>query len=237
MPPAFVHRKPPVILANYIRLLGHDAKAHSATSSDIDLNRLAVEAGLAIARQGVLRNPFLGDRFGLAALTTTFEMTPDLPLATKQPLIGTRGPAWWSGYRTAKNAFNKDPFRRRNFVDGPHPFETLKRVDDPTTFIDEPRVPRVPKRTDMFARAQFGDMGKTVQDGARNGHYARKAPTASAQRRMLGAFVLLQDGTPDAGRRPSDAERNAANVKAASYFLGSRCSRDQPLPRLDVVQP
>ena len=218
-----------VVLANYLRLLGHDAKAHSATSSDVDLNRLAVEAGLAIARQGVLRNPFLGDRFGLAALTTTFEMTPDLPLATKQPLIGTRGPAWWSGYRTAKNAFNKDPFGRRNYVDGPHPFETLKRVADPTTFIDEPRVPRVPKRTDMFARAQFGDMGKAVQDGARNGHYARKAPTAMAQRRMLGAFVLLQDGASGAGHRPSDAARNAANVKAASYFLGidavgiSRC--------------
>ena len=218
-----------VILANYIRLLGHDAKAHSATSSDVDLNRLAVEAGLAIAKHGVLRNPFLDDWFGLAALTTTFEMTPDLPLATKQPLIGTRGPAWWSGYRTSKNAFNKDPFRRRNYVDGPHPFETLKRVDDPTTFIDEQRVPRVPKRTDMFARAQFGDMGKAVQDGARNGHYARKAPTAMAQRRMLGAFVLLQDGAADAGHRPSDAERNAANVKAASYFLGidavgiSRC--------------
>jgi reductive dehalogenase len=215
-----------VILANYLRLLGFDAKAHSATSSDVDLNQLAVLSGLAIARGGVLSNPFLGQRFGLAALTTTFEMATDRPLADKQPLLG---PKWWTGYRTAKSALNLDPFKKRNFVDGAHPFETLKRIDTPTTLIDEPRVPRVPKRTDMFARAQFGDLGQTVQNGAKNGHYARKSPTASAQRRMLGAFVLLQDGPGEGAPRATDAERNAANVKAASYFLGvdacgiSRC--------------
>ena len=215
-----------VVLANYIRLLGHDAKAHSASSSDVDLNRLAVEAGLAIADNGTLRNPFLGDRFGLAVLTTTFEMAPDKPLDRNQPLLG---PAWWMGYRTQKGALNLDPYKKRNFVDGAHPFETLKRVDDPTTFIDEARVPRVPKRSDMFARAQFGDLGKSVQDGARNGHYARKAAPSMAQRRMLGAFVLLQDGPSTDGARPTEAARNAANIKAASYFLGvdavgiSRC--------------
>ncbi|NNE81451.1 MAG: reductive dehalogenase [Silicimonas sp.] len=218
-----------VVLANYVRLLGYDAKAHSATSSDVDLNRLAVEAGLAIGEEGVLVNPFLGSRFGLAALTTTFQMMPDRPLARHQPLFGTRGPAWWAGFRTRKGALNKDSYARRRYVDGPHPFETLKRVDAPTTLIDEPRVPRIPKRSDMFARAQFGDLGKHVQDNAKGGHYARKSPTSSAQRRMLGAFVLLQDGPGEAGPRPTDAEGNAANVKAAAYFLGvdaagiSRC--------------
>ena len=215
-----------VILANYLRLLGYDAKAHTATSSDVDLNHLAVQSGLAIARNGVLSNPFLGQRFGLAALTTTFEMATDGPLADKQPLLG---PKWWMGFRTAKGALNLDPYKKRDFVDGAHPFETLKRIDTPTTLIDEPRVPRVPKRTDMFARAQFGDLGQTVQNGARNGHYARKSPTSSALRRMLGAFVLLQDGPEETGARPSEADQNAANVKAASYFLGvdacgiSRC--------------
>ena len=33
-----------VVLANYIRLLGYDAKAHSVSTSDVDLNQLAVEA-------------------------------------------------------------------------------------------------------------------------------------------------------------------------------------------------
>ncbi|WP_413719752.1 reductive dehalogenase [Silicimonas sp. MF1-12-2] len=215
-----------VVLANYIRLLGWDAKAHTGTSSDVDLNRLTVEAGLAVPQDGRLVNPFAGDRFGVAALTTSFEMAPDRPLSRRQPILG---PRWWLGYRTRKNALNRDPFEKRRFHEGPHPFETLKRVDDPTTFIDEPRVARVPKRTDMFARAQFGDLGKTVQDGARNGHYARKAAPSAAERRMLGAFVLLQDGEPSAGARPDDAWRNALAIKVASYFLGvdavgiSRC--------------
>ncbi|MEM9426218.1 MAG: 4Fe-4S double cluster binding domain-containing protein [Pseudomonadota bacterium] len=215
-----------VVLANYIRLLGWDAKAHTATSSDVDLNRLAVIAGLAVVKGGELWNPFLGDRFGIAALTTTFEMTPDAPLALDQPLLG---PKWWLGYRTQKSALNRDPYKHRYYADGPHPFETLKRVETPTTFIDEPRVPRVPKRTDMFARAQFGDMGKTLQDSAKGGHYVRKAAPSMAQRRMLGALVLLQDGPPEGDARPGDAARNAANVKAAAYFLGcdavgiSRC--------------
>ncbi|MBT8418337.1 MAG: 4Fe-4S dicluster domain-containing protein, partial [Silicimonas sp.] len=215
-----------VVLANYIRLLGWNAKAHTQTSSDVDLNRLVVAAGLAIPRDGDLVNPFVGTRFGLAALTTTFEMTPDRPLARRQPGLG---PRWWLGYRTAKSAFNRDPYARRAFHMGPHPFETLKRTDAPTTFIDEPRVPRVPKRTDMFARAQFGDLGPAVQEGAKGGHYARKAAPSMAERRMLGAFVLLQDGAPGRGPRPVDAPGNALAVKATSYFLGidavgiSRC--------------
>ena len=35
------------VLANYIRLLGFEAKAHSGSASDVDLNKLAVAAGLA----------------------------------------------------------------------------------------------------------------------------------------------------------------------------------------------
>ena len=52
-----------------------------------------------------------------------------------------------------------------------------------------------------------------------------------AQRRALGAFVLLQDGEPEpeVAQGTSDPRRNADNVKAACYFLGvdavgiSRC--------------
>lgn len=35
------------ILSSYIRLLGYEARGHSATCSEIDLNRVAVAAGLA----------------------------------------------------------------------------------------------------------------------------------------------------------------------------------------------
>ena len=102
-------------------------------------------------------------------------------------------------------------------------------MDTPTTYIDEPNVARVPKRSDMFARAQFGDMGKANQNAAKGGYYVRKAAPSMAQRRMLGAFVLLQDGPAADGPRPDDPQANADAIKAASYFLGidavgiSRC--------------
>ncbi|MDE4176752.1 reductive dehalogenase domain-containing protein [Phaeobacter sp. PT47_59] len=220
-----------VVLANYIRLLGWDAKAHTGTSSDVDLNRLAVAAGLATVEGEMLCTPYLGDRFGLAAVTTDFDLAMDRPLVPEgqQPGLATKGPKWWLGVGSERSVLNGDPFTKRLFKDGPHPFETLKRVEDPTTYIDEARVARVPKRADMFARSQFGDMGKANQTAATGGLYARKAAPSMAQRRMLGAFVLLQDGEPAKGPRPSDAARNAANVKAASYWLGidavgiSRC--------------
>ncbi|NRG18557.1 reductive dehalogenase [Rhizobiales bacterium] len=222
-----------VVIANYLRLLGYDARAHTGTSSDVDLNRLTVAAGLASCEAGKLVNPYIGSRFGIAAVTTQFELAADKPLAglADQPWFSAKGPAWWTGKGFSKNAFNREPFSGRRFVDGEHPFEKLKRVEKPTTFIDEERVARVPKRTDMFARAQFGDMGKAVQEGAKNGHYARKSAPSMAQRRALGAFVLLQDGDPetDIARDDRDPVRDAERIKAASYFLGvdavgiSRC--------------
>ncbi len=185
-----------VVLANYIRLLGWRAKAHTATSSEIDLNHVAVATGLATVEDGALWVPYLTNGFGLAAITTDMPLDVDAPLLQRreQPKFRTEGPAWWVGAGFRKSALTSDPYRKRNFADGPHPFETLKRVDDPTTYIDEPNVARVPKRTDMFARAQFGDMGPKLQNGAKGGYYARKAAPSMAQRRMLGAFVFLQDG-------------------------------------------
>ncbi len=222
-----------VVIANYLLLLGYDARAHTGASSDVDLGRLTVSAGLACVENGTLFNPYVGDRFGVAAVTTDYEVAPDLALAplSDQRRSKTHGPAWWFGKGFSKNASNRELFGKRRFVDGLHPFEKLKRVAEPTTFIDEARVARVPKRTDMFARAQFGDMGKHVQDGAKNGHYARKSAPSMAQRRALGAFVLLQDGerAPHVSAEARDAKRNAEHIKAASYFLGvdavgiSRC--------------
>lgn len=220
-----------VVIANYIRLLGFDARAHTGSTSDIDLNRLCVAAGLATLEDGALVNPYVGDRFGVAIVTTAFAVAADAPLVplAEQPRSKTHGVAWKLGKGFAKNAFNREPFAKRGYVDGAHPFEKLKRVDDPTTFIDEQRVARVPKRADMFARAQFGDMGKANQKGATNGHYARKAAPAMAQRRALGAFVLLQDGAVTQEALKPDPQVVAQNIKAASYFLGvdavgiSRC--------------
>ncbi|WP_306046867.1 reductive dehalogenase [Nioella sp. MMSF_3534] len=215
------------VIANYLRLLGFAAKSHSGAASDVDRNKLTVAAGLARVEGGQLLAPFVGDRFGVSVVTCQMDLTCDRPLADTP---GSGGAAWRLGKGVQRSALNRNPFDKRRFVDGGHPFEKLKRVDTPTTYIDEARVARVPKRTDMFARAQFGDMGKALQDGAKGGHYVRKSAPSTAQRRALGAFVLLQDGVPNPdGPRPTDAARNAANIKAASYFLGvdavglSRC--------------
>ncbi len=219
-----------VVVANYVRLLGFDARAHTVASADVDLNRLAVAAGLATVEDGTLTHPYIGRRFGLAAVTTNFEIVADRPLAplAAQPRSAF-GAKWRLGGAYAKNATNAVPYAKRRFVDGAHPFETLKRVPSPTTFIDEPRVARVPKRTDMFARAQFGDMGKAAQQHAAGGYYARKAAPSMAQRRVLGAFVLLQDGASAPQRAALSPQAAAELVKATTYWLGvdavglSRC--------------
>ena len=226
-----------VILANYLRLLGYEAKVHTGSSTDVDLNKLAVAAGLASVEEDRLVNPFVGpfvgDRFQIVAITTDFEMAIDAPLApmAEQPASLTKGLAWQIGWGSPRNALTADPFAKRAYAAGPHPFETLKRVDKPTTYIDEARVARVPKRADMFARSKFGDMGKANQEATRGGYFASKSPVAQAVRRPLGAFLVLQDGDP-ADRiadETSDAQKNADAVKAAAYFLGvdavgiSRC--------------
>jgi reductive dehalogenase len=210
-----------VLLSTYLRMLGHAARAHSATCSDVDLGKLAVACGLAHADGA---NPYVGTRYGLAAVSTTFAMAPDRPLApaAAQDRWQSHGPAWWLGKGTLKSAFHRDAYKHREFRQGAYPFEKLKRVDEPTTFIDHDRVPRFPKRADFFARALFGDLGKSVQEAAKGGHYVLKSPIGACARRALGALLLLQFGDARGPVAPStsDAKRNADNLKAASYYLG-----------------
>ena len=216
-----------VLLSTYLRMLGFEARAHSATTSEVDLGRLAVAAGLAALEQGngapALCNPYVGVRFSLAAVTTTLALAPDAPLAVRAPLDALRshGPRWWLGIGTSKGALNRDPYAKREFRMGPLPFEKLKRVDTPTTFIDHARVPRFPKRADFFARVLFGDMGKSVQEDGKNAYYVMKSPIGACARRALGALLLLQFGEARGPVAPGarDPQRNADNLKAASYYL------------------
>ncbi|MCV0438791.1 MAG: 4Fe-4S dicluster domain-containing protein [Hydrogenophaga sp.] len=208
-----------VLLSTYLRMLGYEGRAHSATCSDVDLGRLALASGLTLPDGS---NPYMGRRFGLAAVTTDFAMTVDRPLSERQRRVRSHGPAWWLGKGTLKNAFNREAFARREFRQGAYPFETLKRQDDPTTFIDHARVPRFPKRADFFARALFGDLGKPVQDGAKNAHYVMKSPIGACARRALGALLLLQFGEArgPVAASTTDPRRNADNLKATAYYLG-----------------
>ncbi len=208
-----------VALSTYLRMLGYEGRAHSATCSDLDLGRLAVACGLALPDGA---NPFVGRRYGLAAVSTDFALAPDAPLAHKQNRWASHGPAWWLGKGTFKSAFNREAFGKREFRLGAFPFETLKRRDTPTTYIDAERVPRFPKRADFFARALFGDLGKAVQEDAKNAHYVMKSPIGACARRALGALLLLQfgDARGPVSASTADPQRNADNLKAASYYLG-----------------
>ncbi|GAB4036238.1 MAG: hypothetical protein Fur0014_02630 [Rubrivivax sp.] len=189
------------LISSYLRLLGFEARAHSASCSELDLPRLAVAAGL-LRPDG--SSPLVGRRFALAAVSTTLALAPDRPLAPCPDRPAT--PA----------------FERREFRAGAWPFETIKRVDQPTTFIDRERVPRFPKRADFFARALFGDLGKAVQEGAKNAHYVMKSPIGACARRALGALLLLQFGDARGPRVPGsdDPQRNADRMKALSHWLG-----------------
>ena len=210
-----------VLLSTYLRLLGHEARAHSATCSDVDLNTLAVASGLVLPD---LANPFVGTRYGLAAVSTTLPLAADAPLAEPGAAARWRshGPAWWLGWGGTKSALDHEPHAGRDYRLGPLPFETLPRRDTPTTFIDHARVPRFPKRADFFARALFGDLGKSVQDSAKNAYYVMKSPIGACARRALGALLLLQFGEARGPVSPgtADPQRNADNLKATSYYLG-----------------
>jgi reductive dehalogenase len=214
------------VLANYLRILGYDACSHSATTTDVNLRRLAVSAGLAVVDDdGVITNPFIGPRFGLAVVTTNMELAPDVPLRRQGlgDLLRARGIGWWAGAAAPKNARTSVDFARRNFKDSLHPVETLKRVDRPTTFIDEERIPRSPKSSEFFLRAAFGDIGKAAQDASKDGYSVAKAPLAAALRLALNVYSLLQRGEPATERVPGyeDPQRNADVIKAAMHFLGA----------------
>ena len=217
-----------VNMANYLRLLGYSARAHTATSSDLCLERLALAAGLTAIEDGVSSNPFVGRDYALAVISTNLAFEADLPLVDAKPLSDFK---WRYGIGTERSEGKNRPFTNRDFADGPLPFENLNRVKDPTTFIDDQRVPRVPKRTDMFARARFGDFGKKVQDATIEGRFAAKSPLGTAWNSAGAAMILAQFGEPVATKAApgSDAD-NAAMVKAALYFLGADAVGVGPCP-------
>src|SRR5882757_1341513 len=214
------------VLANYLRILGYDACSHSATTTDVDLNRLAVSAGVAlVSEDGAITNPFLENRFGLAVVTTNLELQPDTPLRKQstRDRIRATGIGWWTGSASPKNARNRLDFAKRAFKDSRYPVETLKRVEKPTTFIDEDRIPRSPKSSEFFLRAAFGDLGKVAQDASKDGYSVSKAPLAAALRLALNVYSLLQRGEPASVRSESfdDPVRNADTMKAAMHFIGA----------------
>jgi len=214
-----------VAIASYLRLLGYEARAHGGTSSNIDLRKAAIAAGIATVSDQQLTNPFIGDRFGLAAVTTTLQIKADLPLA-KQGIadrIRSKGPAWWLGWWSHKNAGNYLPFRKRLFRDSQFPLEKLQTREQPTTFMDVSRIPRVPKRADFFQRSFIGDLGKGPRDASIDGGIVTKNPVGGSLAGILQLYSLLQRGAHGEQRAAGfgDPDANADLIKATLYFLGA----------------
>ena len=214
-----------VAAANYLRLLGYEARAHSETSSDIDLRIAAIAAGIAAIDDQHITNPFVGERFGLAVVTTTMEIKADLPLAEQgiADRIRSKGPAWWLGLASHKNAFNYQPFRKRQFKDSQFPVEKLKTRSEPTTFLDPARIPRVPKRADFFQRSFIGDLGKGPRDASIDGGIVTKNPVGGSLAGILQLYSLLQRGehSDQCADGFDDPDANADLIKATLYFLGA----------------
>lgn len=214
-----------VTVANYLRLLGYEARAHTATSSNVDLGKVAVAAGIAQVEHGELRNPYLGTRFGLAVVTTTMRLEKDLPLDARSfsSRMRSNGPAWWLGTASHKNAFNREPFRKRQFKDSEFPVERIKTRDTPTSLIDGPRIPRLPKRVDFFNRSFIGDLGKGPRDASIDGDLVMKNPVSAALTMMLNSYSVLQraEANHEDGTGYNDPEANADTIKATLYFLGA----------------
>ncbi len=215
-----------VCVARQIRLMGWRATAHIAGAGtdacDVDLERLAVMAGLAVRRDDTLANPFLEADFAIAAITTDYPLPVDRPLAASA--LRRKGIGYWLGSTGARPGLERRRRARRPSHASPYPMEQVRRVDRPTTIIFDDEVPRVPKRAAFFERALRGDLGAKSQ--AERTRFAVKHPVSMAMAGMIRTMVPHQDGPPaDADNLAAagldDPDANARAIKSLSYFLGA----------------
>lgn len=210
------------VMVNYLRMLGFEARLHTVTAAELNINGALVAAGLAEANVEGVTMPFIGDQFGAVAVSTTLELSPDLPLA--DGAIGAAaGLGWWLGWGGTRAGWQGPDFAKRQFHQGLFPTERLKRVEDPTTFIDAARVPRVPKRHDMFIRGSIGDLGDKAQRELEGFRMITKSPFGHAMIPVLGGMVPLQYGeaATDPAAGYDDPEENSRRIKAAMHYLGA----------------
>ena len=207
-----------VCVARHIRQLGFPARAHVAGNSQVDRERLAVLAGLALREGEALKNPFIDGRFALAAVTTTYELATDKPLAREA--LKAKGLRYWLGINGAMSGRERNRRAKRATHLSRYPMEQVKRVERPTTLIFDDEVPRVPKRASFFDRALRGDLGERAQ--VERNRFAFKQPHTSGMIAPMRAMVPLQGG--EAAREKkifSEREANSRAIKSLSYFLGA----------------
>ena len=208
------------VVARQIRVMGFSATPQMLGHNDLDLERLAVLAGLVVRDGERLCHPYLDQRFALAAISTSYELALDRPLASGA-LRGARGLGYWLGQKGAESGRERRRRAGRASHLGAYQMEQVKRVDRPTTLILDDEVPRVPKRAAFFERALRGDLGDKAQRERRR--FATKHPTSYGLAKAIGSLVALQDGeVADADTSAhADAAANTRALKSLSYALGA----------------
>lgn len=215
-----------VLVAGYVRTLGFNARAHSPVDSELDLNVLTVAAGLGAVRQGpdgaYVEAPYLGRRYGVAAVSTDLPLKPDRPW-TGRKTRASHGLRRYFGFGGTKPALKIGTSAARPLHLGKFPMESIKRVDKPTTIVDEPNIPRIPKRHDMFIRAAHGDLGEKPAKAMEGLALMLKEPYNHMTMRIIGGCVPLQYGQEAATPAPGtgDPVANADAIKALCTYTGA----------------
>jgi reductive dehalogenase len=215
-----------VVMSGYLRNMGYAARGHVAGTTVVDMGRLVVQSGLARVENGALVNPYLGDRFRAAVVTTDYVVAADAPLApeTFASRWRSHGPAWWLGLGDTRAGWRRinggldHPHRPLHL--GPAPLEKIKRVPEPTTLVIAHEISRQPKRANFFTRALMGDLGEKAKH--ERTRFAVKNPYAFAMTPLIRNMVPMQGGSPaPRPRELDDPGTNAAAVKALGYYLGA----------------
>jgi reductive dehalogenase len=217
------------VLAGHIRCMGFAARAHLAGRCALDLEKLAVVSGLAVRKGGEVLNPYVGNRFCLAAVSTGYELIPDRPL--HGDALNGRGLRYWWGINGAQSGRERKRQARRATHLSRYPMETVRRVDRPTTLILDDEVPRVSKRAAFFQRALHGDLGEKAK--RERTRFAFKTPFSYSLLQAIRALVPFQGGEVSGARAAGfhDPAANARAVKSLSYLLGSDLTGICEIPR------
>ncbi|MFQ5659516.1 MAG: hypothetical protein ACE5GZ_03760 [Gammaproteobacteria bacterium] len=218
-----------VNVANYFGQLGYAATAHAADITDVDIERLAVMAGVACRSGDGVVSPYLDDRIVLAAVTTEYEMATDMPLAPTR--YRDRGIRYWLGINGAQSGRERNRRARRATHMSAYPMEEVRRIERPTTLILDDEVPRVPKRAAFFERGLKGDLGVKTQ--IERWRFAYKHPSAAAFMHMIRGMVPFQDGEVKQvdTSRYADAAANSRAIKSLANALGADLTGICEVPR------
>jgi len=220
-----------VCVAGHVRNMGFHAHAHFPGHTSVDLERLAVLAGIAVRTEdGRLKSPFLGNDIVISAVSTDYALATDLPL--HRDALKAKGLAYWWGVNGAQSGRERNRRTKRATHLSRYPMEQVKRVDRPTTLIIDDEVPRVPKRAAFFQRALHGDLGDKAK--TERTRFAFKTPLSFSLLQVIRMLVPFQDGpvaAPADPMRYGDPDANAKAIKSLSYVLGSDLTGICEVPR------